>query len=115
MSKFQEKAEAISADMGDGGVSTVALDPFTISVIVQVLSELVKLYMQCRKTPAEATVSMRDPGLIERWRLRRVIKKHLDDDEVHGVMGSKLFSAVLRSAAAVSADDVAAMYKELEK
>ena len=115
MSVLEAKANQIADDAGqkNGEVSQVALDPFTISVIVQILTSLVKAYMACRKTPEEAAVSMRDPGVLDRWRLRRTVKQHLDHDEAHDLLAGPVFKSTLKVAAGVTDDEVKSMYDEV--
>lgn len=116
MSTIEDKAKLIADDVASNGsdVSEVVFDPFTISVIVTVISELVKLYLACRKTPTETAESMRNPGIVEKWRLRRVIKQHVDHDEAHDMLAQPLFKSTLKVSATLTDDEVAKMMEETE-
>lgn len=114
MSIIREKAHAVAADMAQNEkVKHYAIDPFTISIIITVITELVKLYMNRRKSSQETAASMKDPGLIERWRLRKVIRKHVDDDEAHGILGGRLFKSTLAVSKDVTEEEVAQMFDEV--
>lgn len=115
MSVIERLASDVAADMAQTDkIKVFAIDPFTIGIIVNVITELVKLYMQCRKTPQDTAASMQDPGLIERWRLRRVIRQHVDDDEAHAHLGGNLFKSTLNVAKSVSEVEVEAMFEEVK-
>lgn len=114
MSVIERLANDVAADMAQHEpIKKFALDPFTISIIINVITELVKLYMNCRKTPQDTAASMQDPGLIERWRLRRIIRQHVDDNEAYDRLGGNLFKSTLNVAKTVSENEVEAMFEEV--
>jgi hypothetical protein len=76
MSILQDKAEQIHNDITGG---TVALDPATINLIIQLLIEVVKAYQDCNRSPEQALTSMQAPNFFDRWRFRRLARKHFDD------------------------------------
>ncbi len=114
MSIFEQKAQQIAQGASDKEeVSQVALDPFTIGVIVQILIQAVKLYMECRKNSQETAEAMRSPGVLDRWRLRRLVRENLDHDEAHDLLAGPLFRSTLRVASDVTDEDVGQMYAEV--
>lgn len=114
MSVIERLANDVAADMAQHEpIKKVAIDPFTISIIITIISELIKLYQNCNKTPAATAASMQAPGLIERWRLRRVIRKHVDDDEAHQALGGRMFQSTLVVAKGVQESDVQSMFEEV--
>lgn len=116
MSVIQDKANAIAADMQQNqAVRHLAIDPFTIMAVVGVIIDLVKLYIQCKKTPQQTAASMQNPGVIERWRLHRVIRHHVDYPEAHAALGQPLFNSTLKVASTVTEDEVNGMYTEVQQ
>jgi hypothetical protein len=114
MSAIEELANNVAADAAKNEkVLKVFLDPFTISIIVTVITEIIKLYMSCKKTPQATALSMQAPSLVERWRLRRVIRQHIDDDEAHKAFGGHLFGSMLSTVKNIEEKDVQAMFDEV--
>lgn len=115
MSILEKKANEIANEMAkDEKIKSYAIDPFTISIIVSILTELIKLYISCRKSSKEAAETMRNPGLIQRWRLKRLIRNHLDDEEVHHILHKDLFQATLKIANEVTDEEVKEIYEEVK-
>lgn len=115
MTVIEQKAALIAEDVAKkSDVRSLAIDPFTIGIIITIITELVKLYMSCRKEPKSTAASMRHPGIMERWRLRKIVKRHIDDDEVYSYMGKELVRSSLKVASQVTDDEVKAMYDEVD-
>lgn len=73
MNIFEEKAAQIYSDMNGG---TVAMDPFLIGAIVDLLFETIELFKGCGRSEETVLVAMQDPNFIQRWRFRRLVRKH---------------------------------------
>ncbi len=115
MSIIEKLANDVASDMVKTDKLKISVtDPFVISVIIDVITELVKIYERCQKTPEDTVESMKNPGLIERWRLRRVIRKHVDDDEAHNHLGRNLFKSTLHVAKNLNQSDVEEMFEEVK-
>jgi hypothetical protein len=56
-------------------VQQVILDPVTISILVSVITNLIKLFVACRKEPGEAVEMARRPERRERVLLNRELRK----------------------------------------
>jgi len=113
MSIIEEKARAIANDMaGDEPVKVYAIDPFTITTIATVLIEVVKAVYQCYQNREQVANAMQNPGLMERWRLRRIIRDKVDDEEAHGVLGGRMFRSALKVARSVTPEEVEQMHAE---
>lgn len=114
MSVIQDKANLIASDMqSNENIRSLVIDPMTISAVISLISDLVNMYIQCKKTPATAAASMRNPGVVERWRLHRSIRKHVDYPEAHTLLANPLFNSTLKVASTVTDDDVGSMYQEV--
>ena len=115
MGIIEQKANQIAADMAQTeSIKKYAIDPFTILTIVEILIELVDLYRKCRKAKQETAQSMQDPGMVERWRLRKVIRTKVDDSEAHQILGNRIFQSTLNVGKTVTEDEVGQMYDELD-
>lgn len=111
MSIIEDKANAIAADMAKNEeIKKYAFDPLTILTIISILIQVVKLAYECYKDHHQVATVMQNPGLMERWRLRRVIKEKVGDDEVHGVLGGRIFKSMLNVSKTVTAEDAQAMH-----
>ena len=113
MSIIEEKANSVAAALEQKNVEhRVAFDPLMILTIVEVIVFLVKLYKKGNKTAQEAHQSMQSLGLVERWHLRRAIRIHLNDQEMHDHIGDKLFDGLAETAAGATEDDVSKAFEQ---
>ena len=90
----------------------LALDPVTIQVIIEIIIDLITLYQNCRKTPQEALVEWKSLSLLERWKLRRVIKRRVDDEEVYNAIGDKIFNGIKNLGVEATELDAVNMFAE---
>ena len=77
MSVTQRKAAEI-ANLATKGQNATAIDPLTlILVIAQILDQLAKMYIECRKTPEEAVADAQavGSGNLMTWLKRRKLWK----------------------------------------
>jgi beta-lactamase regulating signal transducer with metallopeptidase domain len=116
MKTINNKAETIAKDIATTkeSLKSVALDPFTILAIIGIIISLIQLYLTyCKKTTQEAASSMRNPNLVEKWQLRRLIRKHIDDCDVRKLLGEPLLTSLLKIGATITDEEVAKMYTEV--
>jgi len=114
MGIIQDKAHLIAADMEKSQVEhRVAFDPLIIATIIEIIYYLIEIYKDCKQTPQQAAVSMRSGGVLERFRLRRAIRKHIDDPDMHDHIGQRMFGSTLSVAKQVQDDEVSQMYNEV--
>lgn len=83
---------------------TVALDQATITLIIQLLVEVIQLYQGCNKSQETAFVSMQKPNFFDRWRFRRLAKKRFGNDATVVVSSAYTIGKTL------TLDDVYEMY-----
>lgn len=112
MSLLEEKANIVAAD-ARGENPTVFVDPATIFAIISVITQVVKLYQSCQKTPEAAKTAMESPNLLQRWKLRRIARQELakshSDEHV-----SSIVNGVLKQGKVLTPEEVAQLYKEVE-
>jgi hypothetical protein len=115
MSPIQTEAMLIANDMNQTqNVSkALVLDPMLIISIVGLIVDIVKAYIECQQSASQAQSSMTDPGLIERWRLRRAIRSHIDDSEVQEAIGQQLFQSTLNVSKTLTVQNVTDMFAEV--
>jgi len=113
MGVIEDKASLIAADMSTSeSIKKYAFDPMTVITVVSVLVQVVELLYGCYKDHHQVSQVMQNPGLIERWRLRRVIKEQIGDDEAHAVLGNRMFKSMLNVSKSVTAEEAEAMHNE---
>lgn len=71
MKTIKAKAASIAHDFADEGWA--ALDPLVILALTGVIIQAIRLYLTCKKTPAEALEGFLHPRIRERLRLRRIL------------------------------------------
>lgn len=110
MSTIRMKAEQIAAEAGRS--KKLGIDPATIAMLIdiaiKVVTALVNAYRECKKKPDEAAASMRSPRLLERRRLKKLVRQHATDE----VSVEKLHQAAIKVAAGVTDAEVEQMYGE---
>lgn len=60
-------------------IDVKTFDPFTIWMIIQIIYQIIKCYLNKKKTPEEAILMVRSPGFIEKVLLRRIVNKAIRD------------------------------------
>jgi hypothetical protein len=60
---------------------TVALDPATILLILQVIAGIIQMLYYCNQTSEKAAAFAQRPGLWGRYRLRRYLQRKLWDNK----------------------------------
>jgi hypothetical protein len=114
MGIIQDKAYQIAEDMNRDQVERrLAFDPMLIVTLVSVVTQIFKVYQECKKTPAQAHESIANPGILERWRLKRLIKKELDDDEMHVHVGGKMVKSTMKVGSTLTTGEVQQIYDEV--
>lgn len=116
MGIIQEKANAIAAGMEENNVERrLAFDIAMISTIIGIIQNVIQIFQQCKQTSQQAAVSMRSGGVLERWRLRRVIRAHINDPEMDDHVGSQLFGSALHVSSTLKDEEVSQMYDEVNQ
>ena len=93
----------------------VAFDPFTILAIVSVIVAVIRLLIECRKKPKEVAQIFKKPELVERWRLRRLIKQILADEEAEKELSKALQKSFFAVGQRLSEKDVEILMKEVHE
>jgi hypothetical protein len=117
MSILEEKANLVLASASqdsDGELKEVFVDPATIFAIIGVISQVIKLYQGCRKTPEAAQVSMSDPSWWNKWKLRRVARQTLREKGIKDVATDRVVEGVLEQGKNLTVDEVHQMYTEVK-
>lgn len=112
MSLLNELAHEIYEETG-GDVKTVAIDPATIFAIIGVITQVIKLYQDCQKTPVQAQEHMSSIGWWNRRKLWRVVKSSslLRNSSVSA---EDVYDALLNRSAKITAEDVKKLYSEVK-
>lgn len=113
MSLLEDKAMQIAGEAKGDKMVEVAIDPVTIMAIISLIVEVVQMFKNCRKTPAEAKVTMSSPNWLQRWKLRGMVRQELkkqgSTDDPNTVLNS-----VLNHGNSLSAQEVATLYAEAD-
>jgi hypothetical protein len=116
MDIFESKAQLIAAEMEKAQVEKhIVIDVMMVITIVKVIAAAVQMYKNCQTPPATAADSMRSGGLLERWRLRKVIRAQIDDEEMHAHVGVRMLGSILHVSSTLTDSEVEQMYKEVGK
>lgn len=92
----------------------VAFDPALALLIVQILYQLAKLYIDCNYSASEAMESVAKPGVFARLRMRWVIKGAIGGTKYAG-MYHDLKGAILKTAARMSLEDMQGVMRETRR
>lgn len=71
-----------------------------VSALVSIIVNLVKLNQMCKYSPKEALEHVRDPNIIEKIKIRRVIRNSLKDNKLKipkGVAGDPAIAIIERA------------------
>lgn len=114
MTAVEQAAQKIANTMvGNKVDKQVAFDPAVILVIIQIIQDILTVYQDCNVTPPAALAQWKEFGLITRWRLRRIIKKNVDDSEVYETIGLQIFNAMKSYSSTATEDDAKALFAEV--
>lgn len=116
MSVLQDKSRLIAMDAIRNGPGSVT-DPTTvITAVVSIITMIMKLYKDCKKTPAQAVSDIQSAaagglwGWFQRRRLWRVIQNH---DIPQNVSQLDVYNATLKMGRGTNTGEVAAMFREV--
>lgn len=112
MSLLEEKAYQIFADAKGEDKTTVVFDPLTILAIINVISQVIKLYQNCQKTPAQAQAHMSGIGWWNRWKLSRIVNRTVPNDSSVNV--DEVYNALLNHVKGVTVEDLGRLYNEVK-
>lgn len=112
MSTIHEKSAVVSSKLEKKVEQRVALDPFVLYIIYQIIVSIIQIYMNCNLSSKQAVSSMSKLGILERWRLRRIIRHYINDPEMHDYIGSNLFNSLEELGANVTEEEVTKMFEE---
>jgi len=83
-------------------------------VLVVAILKLILLAYECWQLyPASAVEQCRDPGLLARWKVRRIVK-HAVADSGSGLSVQEVYAAVLGLGRSLTVGDVMACVEELK-
>lgn len=100
-------AEGLHRD--EGVDRLVAFDPMTILAIVSALVSVIKFIKECRQTPDQTIAMAKADGIagrLTRWKMRRTVRPHFDDDDMRKELEGPVVEAALKHAAAQNATQV---------
>ncbi len=89
---IEEKAKEIAQYLKneEGVDSTKAFDPFLLALIIGVILQIISIFIQKRKSTEKALASCKKPSIMQKWKLRSLLKREL------GKKYPDLYSAVIR-------------------
>lgn len=115
MALTEELAHKIAADIKGEDNPTVFLDPATIMAIIGIIVQIVKMYRECKKSPAEAKAHMADidgwGGWWSRRKLWRAAKNYVREND-SSVSVEEVYEGLLRHAKKVTISDMTQLYME---
>lgn len=110
MSVLDEKAEfAVREANALTGNREAVIDPATIVGAIQIIISLVKLYRECKKSPEDASKSMRSPGFFAKRRLKKLAKKNPPP----GMTSAQAYEAFLVTGGTMTPSEVSDLYADL--
>jgi|SRR5579859_2022741 len=113
---IEQKANQIAADMEKNGVQyEIVVDIMLVLTIISIIVGLIQVYQNCKKTPAQAHQSMIKPGVLEKWRLRKIAKAKIDDPEMYDHINIKLINSIINVGKTLTIEDVQKMYQEADQ
>jgi Tfp pilus assembly protein PilV len=117
MGMIEDKAKLVVEDMArnDAKHKEPMLAITVIGIIIGIIADVVQTYLACKQSSQQAAMSMRSGGIVERFRLRRAIRQHLDDPEMHGYVAEDMFHSTLSVAEQLKDEEVSQMYAEVSK
>lgn len=92
------------------GKENAALDPAIILVVMQIVQEVIALLQNCRKTPADAIKSAKNPSLWERLVVRNTAIDTLGRREFRDNGGSELVSSILSAGASLEVKEAEQLF-----
>ncbi len=108
MSAFAEHAEGVKAELAaaPGAPPLASFDP---SIIIAIITALIGMFKDCNLTPAQAVKRAANPGFLDRLRLRRLVRQHVQGS---GDDADALEAAVLDYGRQVKTPEMKAMFAE---
>lgn len=115
MSKLDDMAMKVAKNMpGKNGVEA-AIDPAMISVIIDIVANLVSLFKSCNKTPGEALKASKNPSRWEKVALNQTIRKQLNVGFFRFRReGNEMVEAVMKTGKDMTEPDVKELYEEVD-
>ena len=115
MAVSEEMAYLVAADIKGEDNPTVVVDPSTIMAIISVIVQVVKLYQECKKSPAQAKDHLSGINGLRGWWSRRKLW-NLAKQEVQRTNSSAsaedVYNGLLRHAQKVTISDMTQLYLE---
>lgn len=106
---YEQKAKEISLFLSQKrrfGTNIVGASPF-LDMLMELLQQLMPMILGCFATPKEALQAAKNGlNFFQTWRLKRAIKRHLDDDNMSGRLLDPLYDAILDVASRSSEEEV---------
>lgn len=90
-----------------------AFDPATIMVIMEIITNIIQMFKDCKKTPEAAVEEAKAPSRWQRILLNSAVRRQIGRKEFRHD-GDKIVSALLKSGGKVTVEDMADMYSEQE-
>jgi hypothetical protein len=96
-----------------GGDVQAALDPSMIPVFANIIMEIIKMIQNCKKDADDAQKIISNPGFLQKALARRAVKNELDDRKAFRSHGKEMVSALLKTGAESTYDDIVELYDEV--
>lgn len=120
MSTIKEKANLVAGEIAPKVSKEVAFDPLTLLAIAQVIIGVLTLFNSCFNaatagSTAEILKQMQHPTILQRLRLRRIIKEKLRENNNKKVLVGELIDPLINQARQLTESDVEEMLAEAKK
>lgn len=100
---IERKANEVHQALTGAGFQGVGFDP---AIIITIIMAIINLFKNCSLSPAQAEKRAANPRLLDRLRLRMLIRQHSNGDE------EALFAALLDAGEDMTQADMNTMYSE---
>lgn len=114
MSVLQEVSKAAALKYADAsGDREAAFDPSIIFVIMDIITELMAAFQNCKKTPSQAVNTMQNPRRIDLLAAKLATRRQIGRREFRR-NGDAILEAVFSQGKDTTVEQVEAIYAEIE-
>lgn len=96
------------------GKENAALDPAMIAVIMQIVTQLIDMFKNCKKKPADVPPAIKNPSVWERIVVRQQAIATMGRREFRQNGGSELVDSVFAAGKDLTTPDVQKMFDEAD-
>lgn len=114
MKEIENQANQIAGMIVDDGEDeAVFFDLATILLIISIITAVYRLWKECNKKPLEALAEAKNPGIVARWRLRRLVRQNVDDEEFNNRYARKITNNILKYGLSLNEEKIKLSYMEV--